>query len=199
MYYAQAAQDQFADVALGNSKTGFFVDVGAACTYFPTGSNSYCFEERGWTGIAIDGDQDPARRNKRGCVSLTRMVGNGEGKIPLGELLAENNCPVIVDYLSIDLDGDDFDAIKSFVESGFTFKVLTFEHDLYSQRPGSERTKWDTLAFLSQHGYIRVVDNVGDRATLASVHTGNAFEDWYINPKYVDYKALQEKLTELRK
>lgn len=186
MGYSQASQDVFVDLVLNHPQQGYFVDVGAGCDDPKTESNSLLFEERGWKGIAIDMNSD--RLRGRTCKTVTAMIGDGtNGTSSLASILDQHQVPKEIDYLSIDLEGLDLKAVVSFVESGYRFKVLTIEHNLYSMNPGVDVLKRDIFLFLSNHNYVRVGDNIGSRATIEDFHRGWAFEDWYIDPSQVSY------------
>jgi hypothetical protein len=189
--YSQAYQDKFVDNLLSHPKTGYFVDVGAGTDPSNDGSNTLMFEQRGWDGIAID--MDAHRMVNRNCKTVACKIGNvNDGGLLLGDILKSNNVPTIVDYLSIDLEGSDLDALRSFIESGYRFKVLTIEHNLYSMNPGVGELKRDIFLFLTQHDYVRVGDNIGHQATKENFYAGWAFEDWYIDPTQVSYtKAIK--------
>jgi hypothetical protein len=193
MTYSQASQDDFVDLALGSPLTGYFVDVGAGCDDPKIESNSLIFEERGWNGIAID--MDPFRLQGRKCKCYFSKIGDGtNGTESLGQILIFNECPKVVDYLSVDLEGIDLIATRSFIENGFRFKVATIEHNLYSFNPGVADLKRDICSLLEANGYVKIVDNVGHMAKIGSLHQGYAFEDWYIDPLVVDYLATLQKL-----
>ena len=184
--YSQAFQDEFVDLLLNHPNQGYFVDVGAGTDPNNDGSNTLMFEQKGWNGIAIDMDMD--RMSGRRCKCVACKIGTKEdGGLLLGEVLRENGVPSNVDYLSIDLEGCDLHALKSFVEGGYRFKVLTIEHNLYSQNPGVWELKRDIFLFMARHHYVRVGDNIGHQATREDFHAGWAFEDWYIDPKQVSY------------
>ena len=197
-YRGQAWQDQFADLVLMNDngnllQNGFFVDVGAgtepeidwAC------SNSLVFENRGWKGIAID--FDPNRLRGRSCICESCMIGDGSnGTNTLAEVLNKNNAPKVIDYLSVDVEGYDLIATASLIEAGYTFKVLTIEHNLYCQGQGFKN---EIFNYLSTKGYIRVVDNAGDLADIEDLHRRYLFEDWYIDPRLVDYRNTISRIN----
>lgn len=195
--YSQASQDDFVDMVLEGQTKGYYVDVGGACDDHTQGSNSLMFEQRGWNGLVVD--NDPHRMVGRKCSFANTFIGDGSNNTKkLGDILKENNVPELVDYLSIDIEGQDFNALKSFIESGYSFKVATIEHNLYSRNPGVDQLKADIFNILAANGYVRVVDNAGDKATLKNLHAGWAFEDWYINPKYVNYQKTISKIRSSR-
>jgi hypothetical protein len=195
--YSQASQDDFVNLVLNNQQQGYFVDVGGGCADLKTESNSLLFEELGWKGLVVDADK--SRFFNRTCSFEQAFVGDGNnGTQKLGNILEKHKVPKIVDYLSIDIDGPDFDAVKSFIESEYSFKVATIEHSIYSQNPGVYELKMNTFMLLSSCGYVRIVDNAGHRATLNNLHAGWPFEDWYINPKFVNYQEIIKKIREAK-
>ena len=197
-YRGQSWQDQFADLMLMSDskillKDGFFVDVGAGTE--PEidwgGSNSLVFERRGWKGIAID--SDPNRLRGRSCICESCMIGNGSNDTTtLAQVLSKHNAPKVIDYLSVDVEGCDLLATASLIEAGYTFKVLTIEHNLYCE---GQSFKNEIFNYLSLKGYIRVVDNVGDRADIEDLHRRYLFEDWYIDPRLVDYRTTVSRIN----
>lgn len=196
--YSEAFQDEFVDLALGKQTCGFFVDVGAGCPEYGTGSNTVLFEERGWRGIAIDADL--SRLANRKCILCTSFVGDGSnGTVTLGDIMKQSDAPEVVDYLSIDVEGADYEALKSFVLSGYKFKVATIEHNLYANNEFVRNLKEKIFFLLSENGYVRVVDNAGNRASASNLHFGVPFEDWYINPRFVNYQTLIRTIKNNRK
>ena len=198
-YRSQAWQDQFVDLVLmdnnGNLlQHGFFVDVGAGtepeidwCS-----SNSLVFERRGWKGIAVD--SDPNRLRGRSCICESSMIGDGSnGTTTLAEVLNKNNAPKVIDYLSVDVEGYDLIATASLIEAGYTFKILTIEHNLFC---GGQRFKNEIFNYLSTKGYIRIVDNAGDLADIEDLHRRQLFEDWYIDPRLVDYSVAISRIKQ---
>jgi hypothetical protein len=198
MMYSQAFQDEFVDILLSRPTKGFFVDVGAGYDQaIDINSNSLMFEERGWEGIAIDGSMERMLGRKCKCVSC--FIGDGsEGTVLLSDVLSANGCPNMVDYLSVDIEGNDYKAIASFVGGGYEFKIATIEHNLYSCNPGVDELKRDVFDLLTRNGYIRIVDNVGHMAISSDLHRGWPFEDWYINPKYVKYQETMNTIKTMK-
>lgn len=81
--------------------------------------------------------------------------------ISLNELLIKYNAPEIIDYLSIDTEGSEFEILNNFDFSRYTFQVITCEHNYSPMRQ-------DILNLLSKNGYIRVYQEL------------SKFDDWYI-------------------
>jgi FkbM family methyltransferase len=83
--------------------------------------------------------------------------------ISLKDLLIKFNAPKIIEYLSIDTEGSEYDIIKNFDFNMYKFRIITCEHNF-----NENREKIHTL--LTNRGYVR---------KLAEI---SRFDDWYINP-----------------
>lgn len=84
--------------------------------------------------------------------------------ITLESLLDEYNSPNVIDYLSIDTEGSEYDILKVFNFNKYRFKIITVEHN-YTEN----RVKIKSL--LESKGYKRVYENL------------SKFDDWYIYDK----------------
>ena len=110
--------------------TGFFVDVGAWGMHK---SNTYSLIKKGWTGVFIDRNKRFVHRIKK----MYRLEGWGDraycvyqtvavaGIKRLDKILNNKPVPKDFDFLSIDIDGDDFYVWKSLV--GYQPKVVVVE------------------------------------------------------------------------
>ncbi len=81
--------------------------------------------------------------------------------ISLNDLLSKYHAPEVIDYLSIDTEGSEYEILKSFDFSKHRFRVITCEHNFSRRRE---------LVFnlLMRHGYQRR-------------HVGfSKWEDWYV-------------------
>ena len=83
--------------------------------------------------------------------------------ITLTELLQSHGAPQVIDYLSIDTEGSEFDILKAFDFDSYRFRVITVEHNFAPQRS-------DIYRILTEHGYKRVAE------------TASRFDDWYVHP-----------------
>jgi FkbM family methyltransferase len=86
--------------------------------------------------------------------------------VSLTDLLLEHNLPKVIDYLSIDTEGTEFDVLKNFDFNSFKFKVVTIEFS----DPTSSKVVVDLML---KNGYQRIFNSI------------SKFEDWFIHPKYV--------------
>ncbi len=81
--------------------------------------------------------------------------------ITLLQLLSEHGAPKVIDYLSIDTEGSEFDILEHFDFDRHRPRVLTIEHNY---RP--ERDKM--IALMTTQGYIRAPSQI------------SAYDDWFV-------------------
>ena len=176
--YSQAFQDLFVIDVLEGKRNGTFVDLG--CSYPIAINNTYLLEsDFGWDGVAVDIDSDRTSEWKvdRDCDVITFDAGN----IDYNDLLSQFESTHI-DYLSIDVDNQDasYFIINDIDFHKYEFSVITFEHDLYTR---GDKLKNHMKNIMEKNGYVLAVENV---CNCSNDTYEDPFEDWYINPKYVD-------------
>lgn len=81
--------------------------------------------------------------------------------ITLYDLLKKYNAPKVVDYLSIDTEGSEFEILRDFKFKEYKFRVITVEHNF---TPNREKI----YDLLTSQGYERVHENI------------SFFDDWFI-------------------
>jgi FkbM family methyltransferase len=81
--------------------------------------------------------------------------------ISLVELLEKHNAPLVIDYLSIDTEGSEFQILENFPFDRYKFKFITCEHN-YSENQKLVKN------LLEKEGYKRILQDFSD------------FEDWFI-------------------
>jgi FkbM family methyltransferase len=87
----------------------------------------------------------------------------------LFDLIEENNLPNIIDYISIDTEGSEFDILNAFNFDEYAFRVMTVEH--------SYTTEQDKIfKLLTSKGYVRILSDI------------SSFDDWFIQPHLVNYE-----------
>jgi len=82
--------------------------------------------------------------------------------VSLSDLLQQNSAPAVIDFLSIDTEGSEFEILLSFDFSKYTFNFISCEHNFSANR---ERV----FELLSLNGYKRVLPEVSE------------FDDWYLH------------------
>ena len=99
---------------------------------------------------------DDLHKNKR--------VGGKQYDVPtisLQDLLIEHKAPQLIDYLSIDTEGSEFDILNNFDFEQHTFRIITCEHNFTPAR--------DKICnLLSRKGYERTLERVSKQ------------DDWYV-------------------
>ena len=81
--------------------------------------------------------------------------------ISLTDMLCKYDAPNLIDYLSIDTEGSEFDILSSHDFSKYMFKVITVEHNYELQRE-------QIFNLLTQHGYQRKFEDISLQ------------DDWYV-------------------
>ena len=81
--------------------------------------------------------------------------------VSLNDLLAQHEAPEVIDYISIDTEGSEFDILDAFDFDRWSFRVMTVEHNHEPQRQ-------DVFNLLTGKGYSRVREAV------------SRFDDWYV-------------------
>lgn len=192
-YYSQAGQDRFIFERLGGGNHLFFLDVGAHNGV--SFSNTLALEQEGWRGLCIEPNPrhfvDLRKNRKASNVpvavsnfdgSVRFSDGNFDGRISeTGELelqcqtfrqiFAEHDVPACIDYLSLDIEEHEAEALSEFPFETHMFRYATIEHNVHL---GSSAMKDQIFWILSNAGYERIFENV-----LSEGDPEYPFEDWY--------------------
>jgi len=160
--YSQVGQDLFAYEQIG--ETGTFLDLGSNDPVEM--SNSYALEQHGWRGLAIDIDPVMVERfrNRRTTPVLLGDATQQDWK----RICAQHQLGSVIDYLSLDLDGQEFVVLKNLLAAELAFRVITCEHDRYQR---GDRARTLSRELLQSHGYTLTRADVMD--------DGLEFEDWW--------------------
>jgi len=81
--------------------------------------------------------------------------------VSLNDLLEFHGAPEVIDYISIDTEGSEFDILNAVDFDRWSFRVMTVEHNHEPQRE-------DVFRLLTDKGYTRVREGV------------SRFDDWYV-------------------
>lgn len=128
-FYSEFGEDRWIAEHLALPAQGVYVDVGAGHPHYA--SNTAFLRERGWRGLAIDANprwfnfwettffrgliasQPTARFYENGLCSRIDEQGEIEETVRLGAVLKGFGIEKI-DFMSIDLEGAEFDAFQTF-------------------------------------------------------------------------------------
>ena len=127
------------------------------CVWRESGS-ALAFNE---TNSGVLSTIDVFSRSDHNAESRSKGRTYSVNSISLLDLLHKYNAPSIIDYLSIDTEGSEFDILSNFDFNRYQFRVITCEHNFAPQR---ERI----CSLLKEHGYMRKFEMVSD------------VDDWYV-------------------
>lgn len=107
--------------------------------------------------------------------------------IRLEELLEQHRLPGVIDYMNIDIEGAEYEALKNFDFDKYKFRCMTIEHNFTPERD-------EIHALLKKHGYRRKWEQL------------SAWDDWYVyggdvtpgEPVSAFAKEAHRRLFELR-
>ena len=100
----------------------------------------------------IDHDTQIRKRNKEYILET----------ISLNDLLVKYNAPKIIDYLSIDTEGSEFNILNNFDFNKYKFRIITCEHNFTPNKNKIHK-------LLTKNGYVK------KHSTLVSF-----VDDWYV-------------------
>lgn len=180
--YSQAGQDLFVLSCLNGKRNGTFLDLG--CHKPIDLNNTFLLEDKfSWEGVSIDIEKQYIDLyTNRKCVSIAENCVTLDFKKVMSYY--DNSH---IDYLSLDLEPASvtYQCLQNIPFENIEFSIITYEHDYY--RFGDEyRTKSRNL--LLKNGYNIICHNVKC--------SGNIFEDWYYNPKYVNIESIKALQTD---
>ena len=137
-------------------------------------NNTYLLESQyNWQGICIDINEFDYSSRK--CA----YINENACEINYLELFKKHKAPLIIDYLSIDIDERSFDLLKLLPYQDYKFRTITIEHDKYRFGDKFRNLQRRLLTTL---GYQLLCGDV--------IIDGYEFEDWYIHPNYVNIYNL---------
>jgi FkbM family methyltransferase len=197
-FKSQAGQDQFVAEFFNYKQNGYFIEIGA---YEPIYlSNSFYLEnDLKWKGLLVEASKSNCEKFKtrtnpiinkavykeNGFVNFTTNNWAGfireDGfekveAITIEKLLKDNNSPKIIDYISLDIEGGEYNALLGFPFDEYEVILWTIEHNICNKDPF---IKDAVYKIMTEKGYTRVVEDA------CAGHADCPFEDWYINNKYL--------------
>jgi hypothetical protein len=177
--WSQCFQDLLVLAVLNGQCEGTFLEIGAHDSHFL--SNTLLLESQFyWNGISIDIDVNSANsfmRNNR----KAKFILNDALKINYKEILKPYGN--VLDYASIDIEPNinTLNCLKLLPLDDVKFKVISYEHDVYSPETSkeyNEAIRQESRSILQSHGYVLVAGNISNLTDDAP------FEDWYICEEY---------------
>jgi len=194
-FTSQIGQDMWVCELFNYKRNGYFIDLGANDGIWL--NNTYYLEqELGWTGLCIEPGETPfaALQNNRSCTCIRRFVCDSNGvknfeefnysrprktgnqeveSARLDTLFPLYDVPGLIDYISLDVDGPEYEILTAFPFDSYEVILWTIEHNVYLYGTGLKNKIKDLM---NSKGYVIAVENVADGNSI--------FEDWYVNKKY---------------
>jgi hypothetical protein len=178
--YSQCGQDLFV-YYLNEGKPGKFLDLG--CSLPKKINNTYLLELNGWDGISIDIQDFSEQWQERKCKFIQADCLNQN----YNELLKDYYDDKVIDYLTLDMEGcgDRFKLLQKIIDSNYTFKIITIEHDAYLGTDYVNKEKIPQRELLESKGYKLICADVSH-----SKSPDLFFEDWWVDPQYFEESDL---------
>lgn len=196
-YYSQSGQDEWVNQFFNSKKKGFFIEVGAYDGIQT--SNTYFFEKNlDWDGICIEANPQIFQKLKvnRKSKNINLAVNDFKGECffggdkvtnqgtkvscdTLNNILIQNSCPKIIDYLSLDIEGFEIVALESLDFDYFEIGLITVEHNSYLVGEDNKNKIFDLL---TKKGFTRTNNDVVCEDTNPLWYK-KPYEDWYVNNK----------------
>jgi hypothetical protein len=183
-YTSTEGQDKFVIQLLQGKRGGYFVDVGAR--YWNRGSNSFSLEYYyDWKGLCVEPDEKffTGLTINRTCTVICNnpidahsghsvffnyeinghhrkdTVGTDKHTVTLREIFNRFELPSVMDYLSLDIEGYEYNALLTVDLNQYTFLIISVE------RPGQNLHKK-----LVYHGYYWLTQLKGDFGEMIYIH-----------------------------
>lgn len=190
-FKSQVGQDKFVCEFFRYMKKGFFLDIGAY-DGVELSNTHYLEKELDWEGICVEADAQlfSSLVKSRDCQCVNAAIykedgfvefwGQGvSGKIAAGgklvqsltlkTLLKRTNAPRVIEYISLDIEGGEMDALLGFPFDEYKVILWTIEHNSYEDG-GILKAK--IRGIMLSHGYEIIREDVANE--------GVVFEDWYV-------------------
>jgi hypothetical protein len=180
--YSQSGQDLFV-YNLMNGKTGTFLDLG--CSLPKKINNTYLLELNGWDGISLDIQDFNEQWKVRNCKFLQKDCLNQD----YNDLLKDYYSDKVIDYLTLDMEGcgDRFKLLQKIIDTNYTFKIITIEHDAYIGNHFHEQERVPQRELLKSKGYRLLCADVSHE-----LYKNHPFEDWWVNEEYFEKSELDK-------
>jgi hypothetical protein len=188
-FHSHEQQDEFVYNIFDQKEGGTFLDI--ACGNPLIGSNTYTLEKfKGWSGLCFD-IYDIEQNYQWSSRRASKFIQIDATSEQFTDFLKENS-PKIVDYISLDIDGNSVLALKRVIDSGIKFKSITFEHEFFR----GDHLRSDSRKLLEDLGMVRLFSDV-KYPSILPVNRDQILlaEDWWINPEFVDLDILSIEKT----
>jgi hypothetical protein len=191
----QAFQDLFA-YQITKKMNGTFLEIGSNEPIYC--NNTFLLEnEFNWRGVMVEDNRMFYDSYKRLRPKSIHMISDARS-VNYREILDNNEFPVNIDYLQLDLDANDRSTLDvllildNTVFDKYKFATVTFEHDIYT---GDHfNTREISRKVFADRGYVLLFPDV------SVFYEGRycEFEDWYVHPDLVDATIIDKLRSDVQ-
>jgi FkbM family methyltransferase len=197
--YSQAKQEDWVIDFFERKRNGYFLDIGALDGI--QSSNTYILEkELGWKGLCVEPhpthlpmlrtvrknlvEKAIFSRNTRINMDwATSSIGIHPGTIPVEaitfqKLLEDYDVPNIIDYTSLDIEGAEYEALKTYPFDNYISILWTIEHNYYIHKDPTLKNQIKDIMLSNNYVLSREDVSCPDSQNLP-------FEDWYVHKDYI--------------
>lgn len=190
-YTSMEMQDQWVHALCGDE--GTFLDLGSAHPFH--GNNTAALESFGWKGVAFDNiDHLANAMNQCERKTICYPIDVTEEQ-PFLSIL-ERHCPdKHFTYISLDVDEASIACLRLLLDNGYSFDVMTFEHDAYLE---GDARRGPARELLYEAGYSLMFADVqtcnrnwgqnGANCRPKCNHPQDEvweWEDWWVGPRFL--------------
>jgi FkbM family methyltransferase len=194
-FKSQLGQDEWVCKIFDYKKNGYFIDIGAFNGI--DFSNTYCLEkELDWQGVCVEAAKNSFNSliKNRKCLCLNKAIYN-ENKmvlfnengmfgmikedgdqaieaITIDKLLEICNAPNLIDYISLDIEGSEYEALEKFPFDKYKVIAWTIEHNSHLD---SSVLKEKVRKIMIDNKYSLVPEN----------QKAITWEDWFYDSEFI--------------
>lgn len=192
--FGQASQDLFVLSVNNNKNDGYFLEIGS--NHPIDHNNTYLLENKyNWKGLMVEYDKSFEQLYKIHRPNSIYVIDDAR-VVKYRELLDNNNFPINMDYLQVDLDVNNKSTLDTLmlldktVFEKYKFSTVTFEHDIYTGNYFNTREL--SREIFQKRGYVLAFPDI-------KVFWNNyfqPFEDWYIHPDLISVDFINKIKTD---
>ena len=191
----QAYQDLFA-YQLTKKRDGTFLEIGSNEPIYC--NNTFLLEnEFNWRGVMVEYNSMFYDSYKSLRPNSIHMISDARS-VNYREILDNNEFPVNMDYLQVDLDVNNKSTLDVLllldktVFDKYKFATITFEHDIYTG--DYFNTREISRKLFADRGYVLLFPDV----SVFFEGRYCEFEDWYVHPDLVDAKLIEKLKSDVQ-
>tara|TARA_R100000008_G_scaffold29261_1_gene16114 strand:+ start:6401 stop:7162 length:762 start_codon:yes stop_codon:yes gene_type:complete len=192
-YNGQAYADKFVLNCTDFKRDGYFLELGSRDAI--QNNNSYILEESfGWIGIMVERESGYELEYATHRPNSLAIIEDAT-QIDYKKLFKDNNLPLNLDFLQLDLEVRDNTSLETFLKinsellDDYKFAVITMEHDIYTELETAADMRIKSREILESRGYYCVFKDIVDSSPPEYISC--PYEDWWVHPDLVNMKYIK--------